>query len=42
MHPADDYVQEHIVGNPSAEKFFAVGQVVGSAAFQVGAAGSLC
>ena len=41
VHPADDYVQEHIVGNSSAEKFFAVGQVVGSAAFQVGAAGSL-
>lgn len=41
VHPADDYVEEHIVGNPTAEKFFALGRVVGSAAFQTGAAGSL-
>jgi hypothetical protein len=41
VHPADDYVQEHIAGDPGAEKFFALGKVVGSGAFQVGAAGSL-
>ncbi|HEX8028148.1 MAG TPA: phosphatase PAP2 family protein [Vicinamibacterales bacterium] len=27
----DDYVQEHIVGNPNADKFFMLGQWVGSA-----------
>jgi PAP2 superfamily protein len=41
VHPADDYVEEHIVGNETAERFFAIGKVVGSGAFQVGAAGSL-
>jgi len=29
-HFADDYVQEHIVGNKNAEKFFSLGQWVGS------------
>jgi len=37
-HPADDYVQSHIVGNSTADKVFAVGKVVGSAEVQVGAA----
>ena len=37
-HQADDYVAEHIVGNDSADKFFKVGRVVGSAGFQVGTA----
>ena len=27
MHPADDYVEEHIVGDPPAEKFFARGSL---------------
>ena len=30
-HYADDYVQEHIVGNENADKFFSLGQWVGSA-----------
>jgi hypothetical protein len=29
-HFADDYVQEHIVGNKNADKFFSLGQWVGS------------
>jgi len=29
-HYADDYVQEHIVGNKNAERFFSLGKVVGS------------
>ena len=37
-HQADDYVAEHIVGNDSADKFFKVGKLVGSAGFQVGTA----
>jgi membrane-associated phospholipid phosphatase len=37
VHPADDYVESHIVGNPTADKVFALGKVVGSAGFQVGA-----
>jgi membrane-associated phospholipid phosphatase len=37
-HQADDYVAEHVVGNDSADKFFKVGKVVGSAGFQVGTA----
>lgn len=30
-HFGDDYVQEHIVGNEKADKFFSIGQWVGSA-----------
>lgn len=37
-HPADDYVQRHIVGNKNAEHFFALGKWVGSAEVEVGAA----
>ncbi len=36
-HQADDYVQEHIVGNSTADKIFAPGKVIGSAYVQVGA-----
>jgi len=36
-HPADDYVETHVVGNSTAEKIFSVGKVVGSAYVQVGA-----
>lgn len=35
-HQADDYVEEHIVGNSTADKFFAPGKVIGSAYFQIG------
>ncbi|HKE86762.1 MAG TPA: phosphatase PAP2 family protein [Vicinamibacterales bacterium] len=38
VHPADDYVESHIVGNDAANKFFAVGKVIGSAYFQAGSA----
>jgi hypothetical protein len=38
VHPADDYVQSHIVGNDGAEKFFKPGKIIGGAAFQTGAA----
>jgi hypothetical protein len=38
VHPADDYVEEHIVGNSTAEKIFAPGKVIGSAPFQIGTA----
>lgn len=38
VHPADDYVESHIVGNDAADKFFAVGKVIGSAYFQAGSA----
>jgi hypothetical protein len=38
VHPADDYVESHIVGNKTAERVFALGRVVGSAPFQVGSA----
>lgn len=34
----DDYVQEHIVGNPNADKFFKLGKIVGSSQVQVGSA----
>jgi membrane-associated phospholipid phosphatase len=37
-HPADDYVETHVVGNPTADRVFATGKVLGSAGFQVGAA----
>src|SRR5262245_20336003 len=33
-HQADAYVQEHVVGNSTAEKIFAPGQVIGSAYVQ--------
>ena len=38
VHPADDYVQSHIVGNETANNFFSLGQWVGSAYVQVGSA----
>ena len=38
VHPADDYVQSHIVGNDAAEKFFKPGKIIGGTAFQLGAA----
>jgi len=41
VHPADDYVESHIVGNSAAEKFFKPGRIIGSAPFQVGTAVSL-
>jgi membrane-associated phospholipid phosphatase len=37
-YPADDYVESHVVGNPTAEKIFAPGRVIGSAGFQAGTA----
>jgi hypothetical protein len=37
VHPADDYVATHIVGNDAADKFFKPGQIIGGTAFQVGA-----
>ncbi len=40
-HQADDYVAEHIVGSESADKFFKLGKIVGSAGFQTGTALSL-
>ena len=36
-HQADAYVEEHIVGNSTADKFFAPGKVIGSVYVQVGA-----
>ena len=36
-HQADAYVQEHIVGNSTAEKIFAPGKVIGSVYVQIGA-----
>ena len=38
VHPADDYVQSHIVGNETANNFFSLGQWVGSAYVQFGSA----
>ncbi len=38
VHPADDYVESHIVGNEAANNFFSLGQWVGSAYVQVGSA----
>jgi hypothetical protein len=35
-HPGDDYVESHIVGNKSAERFFSVGKWAGSAYVQIG------
>jgi membrane-associated phospholipid phosphatase len=37
-HPADDYVEIHALGNPTADRIFAPGKVIGSAAFHVGTA----
>jgi len=36
VHPADDYVERHIVGNGAADNFFMLGQWVGSAQVQIG------
>jgi len=38
VHPADDYVQSHILGNDAADKFFKPGKIIGGAPFQVGTA----
>lgn len=38
VHPADDYVASHIVGNDAADKFFKPGRIIGGTTFQVGAA----
>ena len=38
VHPADDYVESHIVGNEAADNFFSLGNVVGSAYVQFGSA----
>ena len=35
-HPGDDYVETHIVGNNSADRFFSVGKWAGSAYVQIG------
>jgi membrane-associated phospholipid phosphatase len=37
-HPADDYVEAHIVGNTTAGRIFSTGKVLGSAGFQAGSA----
>jgi hypothetical protein len=37
-HPADDYVEEHIVGNGAATNFFKLGKWAGSSGVQVGSA----
>lgn len=41
VHPADDYVQTHIVGNDTAENVFSLGQWVGNTYVQVGSAAGL-
>jgi membrane-associated phospholipid phosphatase len=38
VHPADDYVEEHIVGNETATDIFKLGKWVGSSYVQVGSA----
>jgi membrane-associated phospholipid phosphatase len=38
VHPADEYVHDHVTGNQTAEKVFALGKVVGSAGFAGGTA----
>src|SRR4030095_9075629 len=38
VHPADDYVESHIVGNDAADKFFSPGHWLGSAPVQFGSA----
>ena len=35
-HPGDDYVESHIVGNTSADRFFSVGKWAGSTYVQIG------
>lgn len=37
-HPADQYIETHIVGSETADKFFKLGKVLGSAPVQVGTA----
>ena len=37
-HLEDDYVQEHVTGEPAADKFFSIGQWVGSSYVQMGSA----
>jgi hypothetical protein len=37
-HPADDYVEAHIVGNDTADKIFKPGRYIGSAPVQIGTA----
>ena len=37
-HPADDYINEHIVGSTTAENVFVAGKWLGSAYVQVGTA----
>jgi membrane-associated phospholipid phosphatase len=37
-HPADDYVQSHVVGNETADRTFMLGRWIGSVDVQVGAA----
>ena len=37
-HPADAYVERHVVGNSNAENFFALGKKLGSTYVQLGAA----
>jgi membrane-associated phospholipid phosphatase len=38
VHPADEYVERHAIGNPTADRIFATGKVIGSAPFQIGTA----
>ncbi len=38
VHPADDYVESHIVGNERANNFFSLGQWIGSSYVQFGSA----
>lgn len=38
IHPADDYIEEHIVGNDTADKIFKPGRYIGSAPVQIGTA----
>jgi membrane-associated phospholipid phosphatase len=38
VHPADNYVEEHIVGNEAATDFFKLGKWVGSSYVQIGSA----
>ena len=41
VHPADDYVATHIVGNDTAENVFSLGRWVGNTYVEVGAAAGL-
>jgi membrane-associated phospholipid phosphatase len=38
VHPADDYVEDHIVGNDTVDKIFKPGRYIGSAPVQIGTA----